>query len=83
MRTSKFECSGRQSSGVIRLMSKDKNTSSHGDSTKREEREADPVLDRAIGAQLKKLYREVEDEAVPDRFAELLKQLEDQESQKE
>jgi hypothetical protein len=32
---------------------------------------------------LKKLYREVEDEAVPDRFAELLKQLEDQEGQKE
>jgi hypothetical protein len=47
------------------------------------DQDADPVLDKAIGAQLKKLYREVEDEAVPDRFAELLKQLEDQEGQKE
>lgn len=65
-------------------MPTDKKTSSgEGSSPRSVSREADPVLDRAIGAQLKQLYREVEDEVVPDRFADLLKQLEAQESEKE
>lgn len=62
------------------------NKSNHSNDDKsmnQEQQDVDPVLDKAIGAQLKKLYKGVEDEAVPDRFAELLKQLESQESQED
>lgn len=38
----------------------------------------DPVVEEAIGRQLRKLYDEVASEPVPDRFAELLRQLEQQ-----
>lgn len=42
----------------------------------------DPVIEEAIGRQLRKLYDEVASEPVPDRFADLLKQLEQQQSGK-
>lgn len=38
----------------------------------------DPVVEEAIGRQLRKLYDDVASEPVPDRFAELLRQLEQQ-----
>jgi anti-sigma factor NepR-like protein len=42
-----------------------------------EKQEQEAVLDRAIGAKLRALYDEVAREPVPDRFIELLKQLDD------
>jgi len=39
--------------------------------------EQETVIDRAIGAKLRALYDEVAREPVPDRFIELLKQLDD------
>ncbi|MBL8894200.1 MAG: hypothetical protein JNJ53_06335 [Rhizobiales bacterium] len=39
--------------------------------------EQEAVIDRAIGAKLRALYDEVAREPVPDRFVELLKQLDD------
>lgn len=42
----------------------------------------DPVVDEAIGRQLRKLYDDVASEPVPDRFAELLRQLEQQQDGK-
>lgn len=41
-------------------------------------RRADPVVDEAIGRQLKRLYEDMASEPVPDRFAELLQKLEQQ-----
>ena len=35
----------------------------------------DDLVSRAIGSQLKSLYREVESEPVPDKFAKLLEEL--------
>lgn len=43
------------------------------------EQATDPIVSTAIGKQLKRLYNDVADEPVPDRFADLLKQLEEQE----
>ena len=42
----------------------------------------DPIVTSAIGRQLKKLYDDVATEPVPDRFAELLDQLAEQERQR-
>ena len=39
----------------------------------------DPVVPEAIGKQLKRMYNDVADEAVPDRFSALLDQLAKQE----
>jgi len=39
--------------------------------------EQETVIDRAIGAKLRALYDEVAREPVPDRFIELLKQLDE------
>lgn len=39
----------------------------------------DPVVSSSIGKQLKRMYDEVLDEPVPDRFAKLLEQLADRE----
>lgn len=39
--------------------------------------EPETVMDRAIGAKLRALYDEVAREPVPDRFVELLKQLDE------
>jgi hypothetical protein len=39
--------------------------------------EQETVIDRAIGAKLRALYDEVAREPVPDRFVELLKQLDE------
>ena len=39
--------------------------------------EQEALIDRAIGAKLRALYDEVAREPVPDRFIELLKQLDD------
>ena len=41
-------------------------------------RTPDPVVEEAISLQLRKLYDDVASEPVPDRFTELLKQLEQQ-----
>ena len=41
-------------------------------------RTPDPVVEEAISRKLRKLYDEVASEPVPDRFTELLKQLEQQ-----
>lgn len=41
--------------------------------------EVDPVVPDAIGKQLKRMYNDVADEPVPDRFSELLDQLAKQE----
>jgi hypothetical protein len=41
-------------------------------------RAPDPVVEEAISRQLRKLYDDVASEPVPDRFTELLKQLEQQ-----
>lgn len=49
--------------------------SPHGD---RAARTPDPVVEEAISRQLRKLYDDVASEPVPDRFTELLKQLEQQ-----
>lgn len=38
------------------------------------------VIDRAIGARLRALYDEVAQEPVPDRFVELLRQLDEKKS---
>lgn len=43
------------------------------------EQDVDPIVSTAIGKQLKRLYDEVAEEPVPDRFEDLLKQLEEQE----
>jgi hypothetical protein len=40
-------------------------------------KEQETVIDRAIGAKLRALYDEVAREPVPDRFVELLKQLDE------
>lgn len=40
----------------------------------------DSVVSSAIGKQLKKLYDNVAEEPVPDRFTDLLKRLEEQEN---
>lgn len=50
-------------------------SSPHGDSAART---PDPVVEEAISRQLRKLYDDVASEPVPDRFTELLKQLEQQ-----
>jgi len=42
-------------------------------------RAPDPVVEEAISRQLRKLYDDVASEPVPDRFTELLRQLEQQE----
>lgn len=42
----------------------------------------DPIVEEAIGRQLRKLYEDVASEPVPDRFAELLRQLEQQQDGK-
>lgn len=42
----------------------------------------DPVVSDAIGKQLKRMYNDVADEAVPDRFSALLDQLAKQEQDK-
>ena len=42
-----------------------------------ERQEQEAVMDRAIGAKLRALYDEVAREPVPDRFIELLKQLDE------
>ena len=44
----------------------------------RKNQEQEAVIDRAIGAKLRALYDEVAREPVPDRFIELLKQLDKQ-----
>ena len=41
-------------------------------------RAPDPVVEESISRQLRKLYDDVANEPVPDRFTELLKQLEQQ-----
>lgn len=46
-------------------------------------RKPDAIVEESIGRHLKKLYDEVANEPVPDRFAELLKQLEQQEKGEE
>ena len=46
-------------------------------------RRTDPVVDAAIGRQLRQLFNDVASEPVPDRFAQLLKQLEDREGGKD
>ena len=46
-------------------------------------RKPDTIVEESIGRHLKKLYDEVANEPVPDRFAELLKQLEQQEKGEE
>lgn len=42
----------------------------------------DPVVPEAIGKQLKRMYNDVADEPVPDRFSALLDQLSQQEQDK-
>ena len=57
-----------------------KNPSSGGSVGKNKmqaKQETETVIDRAIGAKLRALYDEVAREPVPDRFVELLKQLDD------
>ena len=49
--------------------------SPHGDGAART---PDPMVEEAISRQLRKLYDDVASEPVPDRFTELLKQLEQQ-----
>ena len=46
-------------------------------------RKPDAIVEESIGRHLKKLYDKVANEPVPDRFAELLKQLEQQEKGEE
>ena len=41
-------------------------------------RAPDPVVEESISRQLRKLFEDVANEPVPDRFTELLKQLEQQ-----
>lgn len=43
--------------------------------------EMDAVVGSAIGQKLRKLYSEIASEPVPDRFADLLRQLEKDESE--
>jgi hypothetical protein len=57
-----------------------KNPSSGGSVGKNKmqaKQDQETVIDRAIGAKLRALYDEVAREPVPDRFVELLKQLDD------
>lgn len=42
----------------------------------------DPVVPEAIGKQLKRMYNDIADEPVPDRFSALLDQLAQQEQGK-
>ena len=47
-----------------------------------ENSDVDPVVPEAIGKQLKRMYNDVADEPVPDRFSALLDQLAQQEQDK-
>lgn len=77
---------------VSHLMSENGNEKQSGKKTARdrERREAldahgeglDANVQRQIGKRLQKLYDGVLDEPIPDRFVELLKQLEDSSKQK-
>ncbi|MBZ0139822.1 MAG: hypothetical protein K8H87_08605 [Pseudorhodoplanes sp.] len=49
----------------------------------RKGRESDRATTSAIGSQLKRLYDQVAQEPVPDRFTKLLEQLAKQESDRE
>lgn len=44
--------------------------------------EIDPIIGEAVGSQLKSLFDGLENEAVPDRFLELISQLEENETSK-
>ena len=44
--------------------------------------DVDPVVPEAIGKQLKRMYDDVAEEPIPDRFSELLDQLAKQEQDK-
>ena len=44
--------------------------------------DVDPVVPEAIGKQLKRMYNDIADEPVPDRFSALLDQLAQQEQDK-
>ena len=47
-----------------------------------ENSDVDPVVPEAIGKQLKRMYNDIADEPVPDRFSALLDQLAQQEQDK-
>ncbi len=50
--------------------------------SKDDNRRTDPVVQEAIGKQLKRIYNKIADEPVPDRFSALLDQLARQEQDK-
>ncbi len=47
-----------------------------------DDKNVDPVVPEAIGKQLRRMYNDVADEPVPDRFSALLDQLAKQEQDK-
>ena len=62
---------------VARMAKNPLSGGSVGKNRMHEKQEQEAVIDRAIGAKLRALYDEVAREPVPDRFIELLKQLDD------
>lgn len=60
-------------------MDKDKKAPRNNDETEPGQEIPDSIVASAIGKKLKRMYSDIENEPVPDRFKDLLKQLSEQE----
>lgn len=67
--------------GARRHMSEDENSAAGGNQRRRARKDSDPLGSNSeIGRKLRQYYDDLVSEDVPDRFANLLKQLEERES---